>query len=391
VNARSVRLPFVVAGVLVLLSACTDKATTSSNVTDGPSKLQVVSTDKECKISSTEVPAGNLTFSVENKGSQVTEFYLFAADGLRIVGEVENVGPGITRKLVVKAKPGTYKTACKPGMVGEGIRADFTVTDSGTARADSPEVEGLLDDATKQYAAYVREQSDQLLSGTEEFAALYLAGNDDAARAAYPKTRMHWERIEPVAESFGDLDPRLDAREADLEPGQAWTGWHRIEKDLWPPANDVSYTKVTVDERAALTKQLVADTKELHSRIDKLTYTADQLGNGAKELLDEVATGKVTGEEEIWSGTDLWDFQANVDGARIAFEVLDPVLQTKDKALSTELTQRFSDVQKLLDAEKKGDGFTNYKDLSPAKIKAMADAVSALGEPLSRLTAAVVL
>jgi iron uptake system component EfeO len=390
-NTRRRGTLLAVGGFAALLSSCTDKASSSTNVSNAAGKLQVVSTDTECKLSATEVPSGNITFAVENKGSQVTEFYLLAADGLRIVGEVENVGPGITRKLVVKAKSGAYKTACKPGMLGEGIRADFTVTDSGVVSGDSPEVEALLADATKHYAAYVRDQSDQLLTRTEEFAALYVAGKDDEARAAYPQTRTHWERIEPVAESFGDLDPKLDAREADLEPGQAWTGWHRIEKDLWPPASDATYKKVTDQERTALAAQMVADTKELHTRIGKLSYSADQLGNGAKELLDEVATGKVTGEEEIWSGTDLWDFQANVDGARIAFEVLDPVLQTKDKGLSTELTQRFSDVQKLLDEQKKGDGFTNYKDLSATQIKAMADAVSALGEPLSRLTAAVVL
>ncbi len=117
----------------------------------------------------------------------------------------------------------------------------------------------------------------------------------------------------------------------------------------------------------------------------------DQLSNGAKELLDEVSTGKVTGEEEVWSGTDLWDFQANVQGAKMAFEVLEPVLREKDPALLTELDERFDDVQKLLDAHKKGDGFVNYRDLSAEQIKAMADAVNALGEPLSRLTAAVVL
>lgn len=380
-----------VGAAVVLFSACTDKADKVTGLANGPGVLNVVSTEKACTISTNEAPSGNLTFSVQNKGSQVTEFYVFAADGLRIVGEVENIGPGITRKLVMRAKPGSYKTACKPGMLGAGIRAPFTVTDSGSTSAGSPAVEALLTDATKQYAAYVRDQSDQLLVKTKEFADHYRSGRDDVARTAYPLARMHWERIEPVAESFGDLDPKLDARQADLEAGQKWTGWHRVEKDLWPPASDAAHKPASAGERAVLADQLVADSTELHTRIVTLIYSPDQLGNGAKGLLDEVATFKVTGEEEIWSGTDLWDFQANVDGARIAFEVLAPVLQQKDKKLSAELTQRFADVQKLLDAQRKGDGFTNYNDLSPETIKAMADAVSALGEPLSRLTAAVVL
>ncbi|NLA37563.1 MAG: EfeM/EfeO family lipoprotein, partial [Actinobacteria bacterium] len=279
---------------------------------------------------------------------------------------------------------------CKPGMVGDGIRAAFTVTDSGKEVGPTGARAELLDTATTQYAAYVKDQSEQLLTATREFAVLYTAGDDDAARALYPNARMHWERIEPVAESFGDLDPRLDLREADLEEGQEWTGWHAIEKDLWPPA-DGSAVALSAERRVELADLLVADTEELVSRVRDLTFTADQLGNGAKELLDEVATGKVTGEEEIWSHTDLWDFQANVDGARIAFEDLRPALETTDAELATTLEERFSGLQRLLDQHRTADGFTRYDELTQAQIKELSDAVNALSEPLSELTAAVVL
>ena len=137
----------------------------------------------------------------------------------------------------------------------------------------------------------------------------------------------------------------------------------------------------------------MADTHTLHGRIEKLSFTVDQIGNGAKSLLDEVATGKVTGEEEIWSHTDLYDFQANVDGARVAYEGLRPVLKVKNPALDTELEQRFAALQTLLDKYRTGSGdaagFVSYEKLSDAEVKQLSDAVNALSEPLSRLTAAV--
>jgi iron uptake system component EfeO len=375
--------------VVLVAGACTDNSDRSGDG-DGDGALTVSSTDDACEVSSAEAPSGNLQFSVKNDGSQVTEFYLLAEDGLRIIGEIENIGPGLTRPLVVTAAPGRYVTACKPGMVGDGIRADFTVNDSGADLAPSDDIAALVDTATAQYASYVRDQTEQLLTDTQAFAAAYTAGDDDAARSQYAETRLHWERIEPVAESFGDLDPRLDLREADLEAGQEWTGWHRIEKDLWPEG-DPSYTAATPEERAALAAQLVADTQELYDRTRDLTYTADQLGNGAKALLDEVATGKVTGEEEAWSHTDLWDFQANVDGARIAFEDLRPALEVKDPDLATLLDERFAALQALLDEQREGDGFVLYTELSDEQVKALSDSVNALSEPLSQLTAAVVL
>jgi iron uptake system component EfeO len=333
-------------------------------------------------------PSGPVVFTVKNAGDQVTEFYVLGEDGLRIQAEVENIGPGLTRDLVLQAAPGSYFTACKPGMVGDGIRAAFTVTDSGADLTPQGPMAEQITAATTAYAAYVRDQSEQLVADTDEFVAAYLAGDDDLARSLYASTRMHWERIEPVAESFGDLDPKLDLREADLEEGQEWTGWHRIEKDLWPPAE---YAAMTPVERTEIAGLLVADTAELNSRVHDMTFTADQLGNGAKELLDEVATGKVTGEEEIWSHTDLWDFQANVDGAKVMFDSLQPVVEQKDAALAKELEKRFDEVQDLLDTYRVGDGFVLYTDLSTAQVRELAAAVDALAEPLSNLTATVVL
>ncbi len=384
----ALRTPAILgAAALFVLAGCTDNNPTAGSSSGDPRALTVSSTDDACTLSATTAPSGKLAFSVTNQGSKITEFYLLAEDGLRIVAEIENIGPGLSRDLVLNAPAGKYITACKPGMVGEGIRANFTVTDSG-AKIDNGTDQQQIDAANKAYGGYVRDQAGQLLTKTQAFAAAVIAGDDDKARALYPVARVHWERIETVAESFGDLDPQMDAREADLEPGQEWTGWHRLEKDLWP-ARAKNYTKLTAAERKTLADKLVADTVELNKRVQTMTFTVDQIANGARGLLDEVATGKVTGEEEYWSRTDLWDFQANVDGARIAWQGLQPLLQKKDPALDKQLATRFAELQKLLDQHKQGDGFVTYDQLTKAQIKELSDAVNALSEPLSKLANAV--
>jgi len=368
-----------------LLGAC---SLTESNKSDpkGDGPVTVTSSNDACTLSSTKAGSGTLRFKVKNTGSKVTEFYLYAADGKRIVGEVENIGPGLTRELVTTAAPGTYVTACKPGMEGDGIRAKFTVTDSGKASSASEAEQTNLGRATAAYADYVKQEAGELLEETTKFVDAFKAGKDDEARALYPTARVHWERIEPVAESFGDLDPKMDLREADLEPGQQWTGWHRLEKDLWPPK---AYTPLTTNQRAQFADQLITDTKDLHERVQTATYDVTQLGNGAKELLDEVATGKVTGEEETWSHTDLYDFQANVDGAKQAFELLEPILESKDKELEEQIDERFDDLEALLGKYKKGDGFVSYDTVTEPQRKELSDAVNALSEPLSKMTGVI--
>lgn len=373
---------------LPVLAACTESTETGADPGDART-VAVTSSQDACELSATEAPSGTLRFDVSNTGSQVTEFYLLDADGLAIKGEVENVGPQATRQLVLNLPAGDYTTACKPGMTGDGIRAAFTVTDSGEEVEVSADEQALVDSALTSYATYVRDQSDQLLARTQEFVELYEAGDDDAARELYPLARVHWERIETVAESFGDLDPKMDLREADLEPGQEWTGWHRIEKDLWPERAE-DYTPLTDAEREEYAQDLLANTEKLDARIQDLDFTVDQIANGSRGLLEEVATGKVTGEEEYWSRTDLYDFQANVDGARVGFEGVEPIVEAKDPELAAELEDRFAALEALLDQHRVGeDGFVSYDELSQAEVKELATAVNALSEPLSRLTAAV--
>ena len=381
-------LPVAALVTVPFLAACTSNTTDSGSAGGASGPISVTSSDSSCDVSAESAPAGNLTFNVVNGGSKVTEFYLYSADGKRIVGEVENIGPGLQGKLIVTADEGSYQTSCRPGMAGQGIRADFTVTKpAGGSKAPSADAV-LISRAQNQYRVWVQHQADLLVAQTKRFVTAYEQGNDDLARTLYPQARFHWESIETVAESFGDLDPKTDAREADLTPGQKWTGWHRIEKDLWPQRAK-SYPPLSIKQRQFYGDDLLTNVTTVRDRIRSITFTTDQIANGSSGLMEEVATGKVTGEEEYWSHTDLWDFAANVKGAQVAFEDVKPILETRDPALAKTLTKRFAEIDRLLAGHESGNGYVLYTELSKAEVKRLADAVNALSEPLSHLTAAV--
>jgi iron uptake system component EfeO len=384
------------AAALLALSACVPNNPTSEGA--ATPALAVDSSSDACEVSTSEAPSGTLAFTVTNSGDQVTEFYLLADDGLRIVGEVENIGPGISRDLVVQARPGDYFTVCKPGMIGEGIgKTAFTVTDSGADLAESGDDADAVATAATNYVAYVKDQIETLVPATAVFLDAYRAGDDDTARELYATTRASYERIEPVAESFGDLDPKIDFRDADVEEGVEWTGWHRIEKDLWPPVADDNggeeYVPLTVEERNYFADLLETDTAALNDAVheDDYTVSIDAISNGAIGLLDEVASGKITGEEEIWSHTDLWDFQANLEGARVAYEGVRDIVEPKDPELVDEIDGEFTALEDLLAGYGSLEsGFTYYNELTTEQVKELADGVNALSEPLSRLTAVLV-
>ena len=389
-----------VAGTALLLSlaACVPNNPTDTASGAAGNALTVTSSADDCAVSAATAPSGSVSFSVSNTTDEVTEFYVLADDSLRIVGEVENIGPGIERDLVIQAKPGTYYTVCKPGMIGDGIgKAEFTVTDSGADLAETGNDADAVEAAATNYVAYVKNQVEGLVTSTTTFADAYRSGDDETARSLYATTRAAYERIEPVAESFGDLDPKIDFREADVPEGTEWTGWHRIEKDLWQPTADENggdtYVPLTDDERTRFSDLLEADTDDLNDAVHAADYTVsiDAISNGAIGLLDEVASGKITGEEEIWSHTDLWDFQANLEGARVAYEGVRDIVEPKDAELVAEIDEQFTSLEALLAGYGSlEDGFTYYDDLSTDEVRSLSDGVNALGEPLSRLTAVLV-
>lgn len=377
---RAVRLSVVTAAAtaaaLAAVTGCTEKGSSGS----ADRVINVTATDDKCEVSKKEFPAGHVELAIENKGSKVTEVYVLFPDD-RIVTERENIGPGTKQKVTAEVKAGDYTIACKPGMKGDGIRQAVKATGGKVTKRDP-----RLDAAVAAYRKYVQEQADATLPLAETFAKAVKDGDIEAAKKAYAPSRIGWERTEPVAESFGDIDPKVDVRADGLEAGQKFTGWHRLEKSLWEDKKLTAQDKTLADE-------LIADLKDWQKRVGTAEISPTSMGNGAKELLDEVATGKVTGEEERYSHTDLVDFKANVEGAEQSYELLKPVAKENDAALVTELDKQFAALNTLLDkyrADKNSYDFTSYDKVGDADRKQLSDAVNALAEPLSKLAAAVV-
>ncbi|WEA40938.1 iron uptake system protein EfeO [Lysinibacillus fusiformis] len=275
-------------------------------------------------------------------------------------------------------------------LVAGGILMAGCGNTEDTKKEDKPETEQTekatqevdLSSELSAYQQFALEQMDQFLLETEKFVNLVKAGDIEGAKAAYAPARMYFERSEPIAESFGDLDPRIDGRLADIqEEGKGeeeWSGYHKLEYALWEENTTKGYE--------AVADQLLADAKELHALVQTVEVTPDLMITGAVDLLNEVSTSKITGEEEIYSHTDLYDFKANIEGAEKIFEILRSKLEAKDSTLVTTLDEKFKAVDDLLAQHATADGgYVSYEELTEDHTKALAAAVNQLGEPLSQM------
>lgn len=343
----------------------------SSDAPAGAKKLSFTLTDAGCDPHDAEAPAGPIAFEVENGGStSVTE--LEVLEGETILGEVENLSEGLSGSFSLTLEKGEYTLRCNGGEEEDG-----TLTVSGASAKASSKDEA----AVARYRNYLERNTDELVTKTKPFVAAVVAGNVAEAKQLYAPARIPYERIEPVAESFGDLDPRIDARENDVAESE-FGGFHRIEKALWEEETTNGMTPVA--------KQLLADVEELQQKVKNVELQAVQIANGANELLGEVSASKITGEEERYSHIDLVDFEANVEGAEAAFEAVKPLIASKDPQLVKQIEAQLEEVYASLKPYRRGEGFVSYTELAQSDTRKLAQKIDALAESLSQVPALIV-
>jgi iron uptake system component EfeO len=363
-----------VAVLAVMGTACgsADEETTGASGAPQTEKIGFELTDAGCEPRNADAAAGPITFEAQNAGtSTVSE--LEVLDGETVLGETKNLSEGSSGSFSLTLEQGEYTLLC-PGGTGKS----GTLTVSGDLKAESsPEIEAAIAD----YRRYLEENTTALVTATKPFVAAVVAGNVTAAQTRYAAARIPYERIEPVAESFGSLDPRIDARENDV-PASEFRGFHRIEKALWEEG--------TTRGMAPVAEQLGADVEELAEKVRTVELQAVQIANGANELLGEVSASKITGEEERYSHIDLVDFEANVEGSEAAFEAVRGLLDESDPDLSGEIEVDFKLAFAALEPYRRGNGFVSYTQLSQADTRKLAQSIDTLAEKLSQVPAAIV-
>ena len=232
-----------------------------------------------------------------------------------------------------------------------------------------------------EYKLYVNAQLRELVKGVQAFTDAVKAGKLEDAKKLYAQVRRPYERIEPIAELFADLDKSIDARADDHEKAEKdpnFVGFHRIEYGLW--------VEKSTKNLGPVADKLLADVKELQKRIAGLTFPPEKVVGGAAVLMEEVAATKISGEEERYSHTDLDDFQANFEGADKIVLLLTPLIEKQDKAFADKIAANFKTVFDTLAKYRKPDGsFELYTKLSERDRKLLAGKVNTLAEDLSKL------
>ncbi|MEH1765557.1 iron uptake system protein EfeO [Nostoc sp.] len=351
------------------------KVASDTSANNSPETALAV-TDQGCEPNQLSVTSGQNSFVLTNKSSKPVEWEILS--GVKVVEEKENIAPGFVQKLKANLEPGEYDMAC-------GLRSNpkgkLTVKAGGDSQAKGTVDQGQLVGAIAEYKVYITKEIDQLVTKTKILTDAVIAGDLAKAQKSYASAHVHYERTEPVAELFSDLDKSMDSRADDFAKKEAdpqFAGYHRLEKAL--------FQDKTTKGMKPYAEKLQKDALDLQKRIATLTIEPKNMVGGAADLIEEVGKTKISGEEDRYSRTDLWDFSANVDGSQKIVELLRPAIQKANPELLGRVDANFTKVDQQLAKYKTPDGgFANYDKVSETDKKEMKTAIASLAEDLSQL------
>jgi iron uptake system component EfeO len=350
---------------------------------DKSSTVKIELTSQGCQPKPATIPAGAVEFDVTNSDAgSVTEAELRTNDKAHILGEQENLTPGLSGGFSLTVQPGTYKVNC-PGA----SQPDWTFKVTGKVTGPTWQSNPQLVTAVQGYSTFVKQNTTDLVSHTQTFCQAVSSGNMNQAKVLYPQARVYYEKIEPVASVWGSLDTSIDGRwENPVTVKSQFTGFHRIEQMLW---QDKSRSGAP-----AMCSGLVKNEQQLLTLVGSAQYNPLDMAAGATDLVNEAATAKITGEEERYSNTDLPVFAANVEASMEVITLLQPYLQTKDASTVALIKQRDAAVESLLTKYKAtpgydSTGYVDYSTVSKADRKQLSTAVNALAEAMSKVSSEV--
>ena len=241
---------------------------------------------------------------------------------------------------------------CSGNKSSEETSSASATTTSSSAAAAEPNP--LADQAAEEYKTYAMGQIDDLVVKVKALTDAVRANDLQAAQAAYEPSRVPWERIEPLAGLVEEIDGLVDSRVDDFEnvDDPKFTGWHRLEYLL--------FEKNTTEGGAPFADQLDKDIATLKQEFPSVEVKPIDVASGAADLIEEVSEGKITGEEDRYSKTDLWDFDGNLQGSQAAVDKLKPALEQADPELLAKIDTGFKDIYATLQPLRKGDGWVLY-------------------------------
>jgi len=341
---------------------------------------KVVVGEKTCNPAHISVPAGRVTFEIQNASSRVLEWEIL--DGVLVVEERENIAPGFQSRLTAQLKPGTYQITC--GLLSNP-RGTLTVTPSAQSEAErkKPPVRSFVGPLS-EFKVYLVLQSGALEHQVRQLHDAIEKGDLSKARDDYNAARLSFRHIEAFASRFADLQSAIDPVADYLEKREAdpaFTGFHRIEFGL--------FAKDSVDGLDPTAAKLLSNVTALKTRLRELKLAPENLLQGMERQSRLLADGRIAKGESRYALNDLVELQAALEGLEKGTGLFTSLADGAAPDVSKSVRQNIESIRTTLDGLKGADGYPAFDHVDASARDRLANGFGALADSIAKLNEAL--
>ncbi|HHR6029032.1 TPA: EfeM/EfeO family lipoprotein [Providencia alcalifaciens] len=207
---------------------------------------------------------------------------------------------------------------------GKALRSPVQTGDNIIiAKGDIPTPE-KYQPAIQEYLTFVNNELSEMVVQLEKLNQSVQKGQLAQAKAAYIQAHQHYETVRPIIVLFGNTDRTINSRAdyfLDKEKDYRFVGFHLVEYLLFSQQ----------DLKAALpaSDELLLKGRDLQKRVLTETIEIPKLVQASADFIEMILETKLSGKENIYSQTDLFDMAANAKGSQVIIDVISPFVEAK--------------------------------------------------------------
>jgi iron uptake system component EfeO len=338
-------------------------------------RVDVEVKDTACHPDDLNVPAGGVIFSIHNATTRALEWEIL--DGVMVVDERENIGPGQVESLTTKLSPGEYQITCGFASNPKG-HLHVAGLPGAPARVRQVELIGPL----AEYRVYLSYEIDGLVDDITSVAGALKSGDVETARKAFASARAHYARMTPIAMFFPDLDGDVEPHGQDAAAADSDDrGFRQLEWDLF----------VSKDPRGGMSiaEKLVAEARTMQAQFEDMLITPKPMFLGMSGAVGGSAPALINDQSDRPNAIALSDLRSDIEGARKIADLFRPLISRTDSPLSGAMADDFATVASTLAKYQLADGGFGPVGLSAEDRVALLGVTKKLTTEVSRIPAAL--
>jgi high-affinity iron transporter len=322
---------------------------------------------------------GRAHFAIVNHSGHAATVYLFHPVSGTIVATVRDVKAGTTRALAVHLKRGGhYIWGCdvdgRPPRDSDAEVVPLDPNHGGTGPPVVPVTRDELAGPMKTYRHYVDNELRVLRSQVTTLGADLHSDDVSGAKSAWLAAHLSWLRIgqdDGAYSAFGTLGSAIDGTTAGLKGGTSspsFTGFHKVEFDLWTRGGVAAASADTVHLGGLLTRLAkIGMAKEL----PLTTASVSGLPLRCHEILEDALRDSLSGEDDYGSGTSLASIRADVSGVRELLGLLAPLIAPRSPHLVHRARRSLSRLDVAVGATRRDGRWVPVSDLARSRREAV--------------------